>query len=133
MTREEIISKKADLREADLRGADLRGADLYGAYLRGANLRGADLRGADLDGISRVEKMMVFSGLYDYVVYAVLKQDGTRWIRMGCLWKTIEDWECIGIHNTNPSQFPIDGTFKSEQRLRAYQFAKATVLALEAK
>ena len=128
MTREEVISKKANLHGANLYGAYLRGADLYEA-----NLYEADLRGADLDGISRVEKMMVFSGLYDYVVYAVLKQDGTRWIRMGCLWKTIEDWECIGIHNTNPSQFPIDGTFKSEQRLRAYQFAKATVLALEAK
>jgi len=126
----------ADLYDADLLGADLRGADLRGASLRGASLRGADLRGADLRGASlrgelKAEKMRVFDGLYTYQVWAVLAQDGTRYVRMGCLFHSLDDWDKIGIRKSNESEFPDDGSEKCEERVAAFEFAKAAALMLK--
>jgi hypothetical protein len=150
----------AYLRGADLRGANLRGADLGGAYLRGADLGadlggaylgaylgadlggadlgadlggadlGADLGGADLGG-KKIRAIRVFSGLYSYEVWAVLFEDGTRMVRMGCFSKTLEEWEEIGIRASNPSEFPNDGSEKCEERVAAFEFAKAAVLRLK--
>jgi len=125
----------ADLRGASLRGADLYGADLYGADLRGADLRGADLRGADLYGANgkkqKTAAMKVFSDLYRYEVWAVLFEDGSRWIRMGCLWKSLEKWEDTGIRKSNLSEFPDDGSGVCEERVAAFEFAKAAVLRMK--
>jgi uncharacterized protein YjbI with pentapeptide repeats len=120
----------ADLSGADLSGANLSGADLYGADLYGANLRGANLRGAD-GKKKKAKEIRIFSGLYNYVVFAVLFEDGERWIRMGCLCYSLKQWNKIGIRKSNLSEFPDDGSFKSEERIRAFNFAKATVLALK--
>ena len=132
---EAAVKSRADLRRADLRRADLRRANLYGANLYGADLRGADLRDANLRGANGEKKpvaqMRVFSGLYPYVVYAVLFQDGSRWVRMGCLWYSLEDWEKIGIRNSNTGEFPNDGSEKCEERVAAFEFAKATVLRMK--
>ena len=121
----------ANLHGANLSGADLYGADLYGANLRGANLRGANLRGANLRGANAqklpIESIKVFSGLYRYEVWAVLLQDGSLWIRMGCLWYSLEKWEEIGIRESNLSEFPDDGSNKCEERVRAFEFAKDAV------
>jgi Pentapeptide repeats (8 copies) len=150
----------ADLRGADLRGADLHGADLRGAYLYGADLRGANLYGADLCGANlcganlrganlcgaylhgaylhgadgekqKTHSIRVFSGLYRYEIWAVLFEDGSRWIRMGCLWKSIDDWDSIGIRKSNLSEFPDDGSGICEDRVAAFEFAKAAVLRMQ--
>ena len=134
----------ADLRGADLRGANLSDADLRDAYLSGADLSGANLRGADLSGANlrdaylsdangkkrKICFLKVFSGLYDYHVWAILFEDGTRYVRMGCLFKSLEDWEKIGIRNSNPSEFPDDKSDKCEDRVAAFEFAKAAALRM---
>jgi hypothetical protein len=125
----------ADLRGANLRGANLRGANLYGASLRGANLHGADLRGASLRGANgnkqKTELVKVFSGMYQYEVWAVLFEDGSRWIRMGCLWKSLEKWDEVGIRKSNLLEFPDDGSDVCEERVAAFEFAKAAVLRMK--
>ena len=135
----EAVSKSADLgganmrwanlRGANLYGADLYGADLYGANLYGADLYGANLRGADLGG-KKILAMRVFSGLYEYQVWAVLYEDGTRAVRMGCLFYDLDKWETIGIRKSNPTEFPDDGSEKSENRAAAFEFAKAAALRM---
>ena len=119
----------ANLSGADLRGAYLSGADLSGADLRVAYLSGADLRGAVIDG-KKVVSMRVFSGMYDYQIWAVLFEDGSRWLRMGCLWFSLEQWEEIGIRKSNLSEFPDDGSEKCEERVAAFEFAKAAALRM---
>ena len=100
------------------------------ADLRGANLGGANLYGANLcDG--KIKTARIFSGLYSYVVMSILTQDGTRLVKMGCLTKTLEEWEKIGIRKSNLNEFPDDGSEKCEERVRAFKFAKASALALE--
>ena len=149
------VAAKKSLRDANLHGADLHGADLRGAYLRGANLRGADLRGAnlhdaDLRGANlgdadlsdanlrganlhgeKIQTLRVFTGLYRYTVLAILFADGSRWVRMGCLWKSLEDWETVGIRKSNLREFPDDGSEQSEERVAAFEFAKSAALRLK--
>ena len=75
--------------------------------------------------------MRAFSGLYTYVVYAVLFEDGERWVRMGCLWHSLEEWEKIGIRESNLSEFPNDGSDSCEERVAAFEFAKAAALRMK--
>jgi uncharacterized protein YjbI with pentapeptide repeats len=111
-----------------LYGAYLHGANLQGADLRGANLRDADLRGAE--NKSKVYSMRVLYGLYKYQVWAVLFEDGSRWVRMGCLFYSLEKWDEIGIRQSNIGEYPEDGSDRSEERVAAFEFAKAAVLRL---
>jgi uncharacterized protein YjbI with pentapeptide repeats len=127
---DEAVSKKINLGYANLRGTNLRGANLEGANLGGANLGGTYLEGANLRG-AKIYSMRVFSGLYDYQVWAVLFEDGSRWVRMGCLFKSLEDWEKIGIRKSNISQYPDDGSEQCEERVAAFEFAKAAVLRMK--
>jgi hypothetical protein len=120
----------ANLRDADLRGANLRDADLRGANLQGADLQGANLRGANLWG-KKICAMRVFSGLYRYEVWAVLFEDGTRMVRMGCFRKSLEEWDAVGIRKSNLSEFPDDGSARCEERVAAFEFAKAAALRLK--
>ena len=106
------------------------GADLRGANLRGANLYGANLRGAD-GNKQKTESVKVFSGMYQYEVWAVLFEDGSRWIRMGCLWKSLEKWDEVGIRKSNLLEFPDDGSDVCEERVAAFEFAKAAVLRMK--
>ena len=119
----------ADLSGANLNGADLSGADLSGADLNGADLNGANLDGANLNGL-RAAKLRVFSGLYKYQVWAVLGEDGSRWVRMGCLFKTLENWEKLGVKNSNFKEFPNDNSAASEERAAAFEFARQAALKL---
>jgi hypothetical protein len=120
----------ANLEGANLNGANLNRASLDGASLEGANLDGANLNGALIDG-KPIVTLRVFSGLYRYTVQAVLFQDGSRWVRMGCLWKSLDEWESIGIRKSNPSEFPDDGSDRCEERVAAFEFAKAAALRLK--
>ena len=116
----------ANLRGANLRGADLSGADLYGANLRGANLRGADLYGANLRGADlrgkKIKTAAVFAGLYDYIVIPYITEVGEKWIKMGCHNRILSDWESDFWNN--PTEFPDDGSVKSNLRLMAFETAK---------
>ena len=142
----------ANLRDANLIGANLRGADLVGADLRGANLvdanlvvanlRDANLVGANLVdanlvganlGGQKIHTMRVFSGLYEYQSWVVILEDGTPWIRMGCLWKSLEDWDRVGIRQSNTREFPDDRSEKSERRARAFNYVVSEVLVMAAK
>ena len=76
--------------------------------------------------------MRVFTGIYAYQVWAVLFEDGSRWVRMGCLFKSLDEWEEIGIRKSNLSQYPDDGSEKCEQRVRAFEYAKQEALLLKA-
>ena len=125
----------ASLNYARLDGANLDGANLYGASLNYARLKGASLDGASLDGAlidgKPIVTLRVFSGLYRFTVQAVLFQDGSRWVRMGCLWKSLDEWEAIGIRKSNPSEFPDDGSDRCEERVAAFEFANAAALRLK--
>ena len=137
----------ADLQDASLRGAYLQDASLRGAYLQGANLRHANLQDADLqdaylrhadlqdaylqgaDGDKmKIASLCVFTGLYPYQCWAVVAEDGSAWVRMGCLWKSIEEWDRIGIRNSNKSEFPDDHSEKCERRVRAFEFTRAEAM-----
>jgi len=51
---------------------------------------------------------------------------------MGCLFKSLEQWEAEGgIRKSNLIEFPDDSSEKSEERERAFEFAKAAALALK--
>ena len=126
----DAVLRDAVLRGTVLRGAVLSGADLSGADLRGTVLRGADLRGAVLSG-AKISAIKVFTGLYCYQVWAVLFQNGSRWVRMGCLFKSLEDWEKIGIRKSNVAEFPDDGSPQCEERVRAFEFAKNAALEMK--
>ena len=104
----------------------LRGADLYGANLRGANLRGANLRGSKIDCF-----LSAHSSGYPYQGWAVLFQDGSRWIRMGCLWKTLEDWDAITIRKSHMFEFPDDGSEKSECRADLFNLLRSALLRMK--
>ena len=118
----------ANLQDANLQGADLRGADLRGVNLRGADLRGAYLRGAYLQGAylrgMKTKSVKVFTGLYRYIAMAIVFETGEPWVRMGCMWKAVSDWDKIGIRNSNTEEFPNDGSEKSEERVRAFEFVR---------
>jgi len=124
----------ADLMGADLSGADLMGADLSGAYLRGADLRGADLSYANLRGAKYDDVILsdfkVFSGLYNYECWAAVAEDNTPYVRMGCYFKSVSEWDAIGIRQSNLSEFPDDGGVKSEDRALAFEFTRASALRM---
>ena len=120
----------ANLGGANLRDADLVGADLVGANLRDANLVGADLRDANLVGAGKVKTFRLFAGLYQYDCMAILAEDGTPWVRMGCLCKSVEEWDRIGIRASNRGEFPDDGSERCEERVRAFDFTRAAALRL---
>jgi hypothetical protein len=124
----------ANLGGANLSGADLSRADLSRAYLCDANLCDANLSGAYLSGAKgkfAIATMRVYSGLYDYQCWAVVAKDGTPWIRMGCLFKPLPQWIAEGgIRPSNTSEFPDDGSVKSERRARAFAYVCGEVEAL---
>ena len=112
----------AYLQGAYLRGADLQGAYLQGAYLRGAFLRDADLRGAYLQG-AKIKKALVFTGLYQYIVIPYITEDNEKRIKMGCFDRSLQEW--TDNFWNNDSEFPNDGSLKSEMRVMAFNTAKA--------
>ena len=115
---------------ANLGGAYLVRANLRGAYLDGANLDGAYLERAYLGGANLILSLEVFSSLYRYTCWAFVTTEGVPWVRMGCLWKSVEEWDSVGIRNSNPKEFPNDGSQASDRRARAFEFTKAVALDL---
>jgi hypothetical protein len=50
---------------------------------------------------------------------------------MGCLWKSLKNWEKIGIRKSNLSEYPDDGSEKCEERTAAFEFARAAALRMK--
>ena len=110
--------------------ANLSYANLSYADLSSADLSYAKLKGALIDGKPIINLRQISYSGYAYGVQAVLFEDGSRWVRMGCLWKSLAEWEEIGIRSSNPSEFPDDGSVASEERVAAFEFAKAAALRM---
>jgi hypothetical protein len=124
------LKSGANLIGANLIGANLIGANLIGANLRGADLRGANLRDADLRGI-KIKALRVFTGMYEYQVWAVIAEDGSPWVRMGCQFRSLAEWEKIGgIRESRVSEYPDDGGVKCERRARAFEYARIEALEM---
>ena len=79
----------------------------------------------------KMSQLRQFVGLYRYRVWAALMADGTHWVRMGCLWKSLDEWDRIGIRQSNLDEFPDDGSELSEGRVLAFEFAKAAALRMK--
>lgn len=71
---------------------------------------------------AKLKKAIVFTGLYKYVVIPIISEDGKQYVKMGCYTRTIEDWDKDFWNN--PSEFPNDGSVKSNLRSFAYETAK---------
>ena len=95
-----------------------------------SNMRGADLCGANLCG-EKIKTGQVINGAYKYTIIIMLTVDNKRIVKMGCLNKTLEEWESIGIRNSNLSEFPDDKSFASEQRAIAFEYAKSVCILLK--
>jgi hypothetical protein len=91
------------------------------------NARFSDVR---FDGIE-TKSVRFLSSLYKYRQWALLAKNGTRYVRMGCLFHTLDEWEKIGIRKSNLKEFPDDGSDESEERVAAFEFAKQAALRLK--
>ena len=114
-------SKKETIREA-----------VEEAVMSSANLSRANLKGALIDGKPIVNLRQIDYSAYSWQIQAILFEDGSRWVRMGCLFKSLEEWDKIGIRNSNLSSYPDDGSDRSEERVAAFDFAKAAALRMKA-
>ena len=85
--------------------------------------------GANLQG-AKISSLRVFTGLYKYLIFVFVTDSGVPWVRMGCFWKTVEDWDKLGIRQSNLSEFPDDRSPKSEERALAFEFARVTALQM---
>ena len=129
-----------DFRGGDFLGGDFRGGNFWGGNFwggnfwrgnfRGGDFLGGNFRGGSVEGNAAL-KLRAHIGLYPYQVTAALLADGSRWVQMGCLWKSLEDWETVGIRKSNESEFPDDGSEKCEERVAAFEFAKAAALRMK--
>ena len=140
-----VTWKGGDFCGGDFRGGDFCGGDFWGGNFLGGNFRGGDFCGGDFRGGNfrggnflggkikgqEAAKLRAYCSLYCYQVSAVLMPDGSRWVQMGCLFKSLEDWEKIGIRKSNLSEFPDDGSDASEERAAAFEFAKSAALRLK--
>ena len=81
----------------------------------------------------KVKLLLAFDGLYPYTVFAFVTESNAAWVRMGCLWHSVEEWDRIGIRESNLHEFPNDGSYRCEQRVRAFNYARAEALALKEK
>ena len=105
-TVERAVYKNADLSSADLRSADLSYADL--SY-------------AEIEDI-KIEKCTVITGLYKYMVMPIISDKGIHYVKMGCYFRTVKEWDKDFWNNK--SEFPNDKSIKSQLRVLAYKTAK---------
>ena len=106
------------------------GANLSGCNLSGCDLRGSDLSGCNLCGVGKIKAIRVMTGLYRYVIFAIVAEDGEPWVRMGCQWRSVTEWDRITIRDSRTREFPNDGSTRSEQRARAFEFARGEAIEM---
>ena len=121
---------RADFRCADLYNTNLRCVNLSCAFLSGTNLSPANLRytnlsNANLSGAKYehivIKHVRVFSALYRYQVWAIIAEDDSEWIRMGCFFRKRERWN-ENFWN-NDREFKNGNSENSNMRLAAFNFA----------
>jgi hypothetical protein len=83
-----------------------------------------------LDG-KIVDRFVAFGKSYKYYSYGFIDANGEIYIRMGCLFYSLNEWDEIGIENSNPKEFPNNGSYDSEQRKLAFAYAKSQMLLLK--
>ena len=110
-------------------GAAVKAALVVGANLTGADLRRANLTGANLGG-KKISALRVFSGLYEYQIWAYVLEDGSPLVRMGCQNRSIAEWDVLTIRESRTSEYPNDGSARSERRARAFEFARGEALIM---
>ena len=101
-----------------------------GANLSDSNLSGSNLSGCNLCGVGKIKAIRVMTGLYRYVIFAIVAEDGEPWVRMGCQWRSVTEWDRITIRDSRTSEFPNDGSTRSEQRARAFEFARGEAIEM---
>jgi hypothetical protein len=115
---------RADLSDADLYGADISWADFYKTNITRTAFYGSKYCGMTFAAV------VVMVGLYRYQCWAVVTTDGTPFVRMGCLWHSVAEWDAIGIRNSNTTEFPDDGSDISEERAEAFELMRAKALRM---
>ena len=120
----------SDLSYSDLSGCNLRDSDLRGCNLSYSDLRGSNLSGCNLCGVGKIKAIRVMTGLYRYVIFAIVAEDGEPWVRMGCQWRSVTEWDRITIRDSRTREFPNDGSTRSEQRARAFEFARGEAIEM---
>ena len=114
MTRDELIKMYTDGKR------DFSYANLSCANLSGADLSGADLSCADYKDVV-IKHVRVFTSLYKYQVWAIIAEDDSEWIRLGCFFRKREEWN-ENFWN-NDKEFKNDNSEASNMRLAAFNFA----------
>ena len=119
----------------NFRGGDFLGGEFLGGKFRGGNFLGGNFMGGNFLG-GKIKgkdalKLRAHIGLYPYQVAACILADGSRWVQMGCLFYSLDEWERIGIRKSNLSEFPDDGSERCEERVAAFEFAKAAALRMK--
>ena len=122
--------RDSDLSDSDLSYSNLSDSDLSDSDLSGSNLRGNNLSGCNLCGVGKIKAIRVMTGLYRYVIFAIVAEDGEPWVRMGCQWRSVTEWDRITIRDSRTREFPNDGSTRSEQRARAFEFARGEAIEM---
>ena len=120
----------SNLSDSNLSDSDLSGCNLSYSDLSGSNLRGSDLSGCNLCAVGKIKAIRVMTGLYRYVIFAIVAEDGEPWVRMGCQWRSVTEWDRITIRDSRTREFPNDGSTRSEQRARAFEFARGEAIEM---
>ena len=131
----DAVRSEANLSGANLYGADLSGANLSRANLSGANLSEANLSGVDLSGVNLsranlsgakrngkiIKHAAQWLGLYKYRVMAIIYEDGSEDVEMGCYTRSVENWKADFWNN--PNEFTDPNSIESRLRLFAFETA----------
>ena len=114
--------RNANLENANLEGADLRNASLEGANLEYANLENANLEGADLEYAKNKETTILpIFCKHSYGIKGDL-------IKIGCIEKTIEQWD---LWFDSEEEYSISRNTKDFKQIQAvYNALKAYYLTL---
>ena len=90
-----------------------------------ANLSGANLSRANLSGAKRNGKIIKHAaqwlGLYKYRVMAIIYEDGSEDVEMGCYTRSVENWKADFWNN--PNEFTDPNSIESRLRLFAFETA----------
>jgi hypothetical protein len=79
------------------------------------------LRGADGNKIT-INKAIIFTGLYKYVVIPFISESHEIFIKMGCYTRLLSEWE--NDFWNNPDEFTDHESDESKMRLFAFETAK---------
>jgi len=112
---------EANFTRAEVLNVEMKGSTITNADFRHAVMHNSSFSGAYIKEV-RIKKAMFFTGLYKYGAMAVIEENGTKWVRLGCHFRTVVDWE----HHfwNNDVEFPDDGSQESKLRLFAFETCK---------